>query len=87
MTMDTVRVWDISLPPAPAAASDLRLTGKNPPPWLADLAGAVTGLRVSSDEDETPPPILSDLRKKYPGSSGSGEYAGIWNRFLARAGQ
>jgi WD40 repeat protein len=87
MTMDSVRVWDLSLPSAPPTASDLHLTGKNPPIWLTDLADAVTGLRVASEEDETPPPVLANLRKKYASSSVPREYVGLWNRFLAHDGR
>ena len=53
--MDTVRAWDVSLSRPPVDASKLRFTGKNPPPWLADLADAVAGMKVATEDDETPP--------------------------------
>ena len=85
VAMDTVRAWDVSLSrPAAADASKLRFTGKNPPPWLADLADAVSGMRVATEDDETPPITLSDLRQTYADGPVPKEYAPIWNRFLAR---
>ncbi len=85
--MDTIRAWDVSLSRPSIDVSKLRLTGKKPPPWLADLADAIAGLKVASEDDETPPPILSELRKKYADSEVSGEYAPVWNRFLAEGGR
>jgi WD40 repeat protein len=85
--MDTVRAWDVSLSRPAADISKLRFTGKKPPPWLADLADAVAGVRVPSEDDETPPVVLSELRRKYAGSSVPKEYAPVWDRFLAHGGQ
>ena len=85
--MDTIRVWDVSLSRPPIDASKLRLTGKKPPPWLADLADAVAGLKLPSEDDETPPPIFSELRKTYADSTAPKEYAPVWNRFLAEDGR
>ena len=87
MTMDTVRAWDVSFRKPPLDASTLNFTGKSPPAWLPDVAEAVAGLKGASDEDETPPMILSELRKKYAGKRVRTEYAPIWNRFLAAEGQ
>ena len=85
VAMDTVRAWDISLSrPAAPDASKLRFTGKNPPTWLADLADAVAGMRVATEDDETPALTLADLRQTYPAAPVPKEYAPIWNRFLAR---
>ena len=86
--MDTIRAWDVSLSRPPIDPAKLHLTGKKkPPPWLADLADAVSGLKVASEDDETPPPVLSELRKDYADSSVSKEYAPVWNRFLAEDGR
>lgn len=85
--MDTIRAWDVSLGRPAIDASKLRLTGKKSPPWLVDLADAVAGLKVASEDDDTPPPILSELRKKYADSAAPKEYAPVWNRFLAEDGR
>ena len=85
--MDTVRAWDVSFSRPALDASKLRFTGKNPPVWLAELADAVAGLKVATEDDETPTLVLSELRKKYAGSSVPEEYKAVWNRFLADGGQ
>ena len=85
--MDTVRAWDVSLSRPVVDASKLRVSKKSPPPWLADLADAVSGMKVATEDDETSAPTLSELRKKYAGSSVPEEYKAVWNRFLANAGQ
>jgi hypothetical protein len=85
--MDTVRAWDVSLSRPVVDASKLRLLKKSPPPWLADLADAVAGMKVATEDDETSAPTLSELRKKYAGSSVPEEYKAVWNRFLANGGQ
>jgi WD40 repeat protein len=83
MGMDTLRIWDLSLPPA-GDVSQMHLTGEDPPPWLPDLADAVAGLRTPAaiDEEDPRPPILSDVRKKYAETSTPDEYKPIWNRFF-----
>jgi conflict system STAND superfamily ATPase len=86
-SMDTVRAWDVSFSRPALDASKLRFTGKNPPVWLAELADAITGLRVVSEDDETPTLVLSELRKKYAGTSMPEEYKPVWDRFFANAGQ
>ena len=85
--MDTVRAWDVSLSRPVVDASKLRVLKKSPPPWLADLADAVAGMKVATEDDETSAPTLSELRKKYAGSSVPEEYKAVWNRFLADGGQ
>ena len=88
MGMDTLRVWDLSLPPA-GDISQMHFTGQDPPAWLSDLADAVAGLRIPAaiDEDDPRPPILSDVRKKYAETLTPDEYKPIWNRFFGNSGQ
>ena len=88
MGMDTLRVWDLSLPPA-GDISQMHFTGEDPPAWLPDLADAVAGLRIPAaiDEDDPRPPILSDVRKKYAETLTPDEYKPIWNRFFGNSGQ
>ncbi len=83
LALDSVRVWDVSLREAADSGATPRFSGKSPPPWLPDLAGAVAGLRVAAEEEESPPVILSELRKKYVGQPIPKEYLPLWNRYLA----
>jgi hypothetical protein len=83
----TVRVWDVSLNPPAADTSKLRFTGKKVPPWLADLADAVAGMRVASEDDDKPPSSLSQLKKTYAGKYVSPEYKSVWDRFFPNGGQ
>jgi len=82
-SMDAVRVWDLALRKSPAGASALRFTGKAPPVWLQELADAVAGMRQVADDNESPPAVLSELRKKYVTSAFPKEYEPLWDRFLA----
>jgi hypothetical protein len=86
-SMDTVRVWDVSFRTPVVGASALRFSGKSPPEWLDDVADAVAGLKPALEEDDSPPSVLSDLRKKYSSSAVRGEYAPVWKRFLAKGDQ
>lgn len=81
-TMNTVRVWDTSFRKPVTDDGRARFDGKAAPLWLSDLAEAITGVRVTTDEDDLPPPSLAEVRKKYAGSSFPGQYQIIWNRFL-----
>jgi hypothetical protein len=85
--LDTVRVWDVSLERPRMDTSKIRFTGKKAPPWLADLADAVSGLKVVTEDDDTPPVILSDVRKQVAQDAIPKEYAPVWNRFFANGGQ
>jgi hypothetical protein len=89
MALDTLRVWDLSFSQRPAQVSRAHFSGKNPPPWLPDLADAVAGLRMAAglEEDDPKPRLLSDLRKQHAGSSVPEEYKPVWDRFLASGGQ
>jgi WD40 repeat protein len=83
-TMNTVRVWDTSFRKPVTDAGNIRFDGKSAPLWLSELAEAITGVSVTTDEEDLPPPTLSDVRKKYAGRSFSPQYDIIWNRFLLR---
>lgn len=83
-TMNTVRVWDTSFRKPVTDAGSVRFDGESPPLWLSELAEAITGVRVTTDEDDLPPPTLSDVRQRYAGSSFPEQYEIIWNRFLLR---
>lgn len=83
-TMNTVRVWDTSFRKPITDVGRVRFDGESPPLWLSELAEAITGVRVTTDEDDLPPPTLADVRQKYAGTSFPKQYEIIWNRFLVR---
>jgi hypothetical protein len=81
-TMNTVRIWQTTFrKPAPDDGR-ARFDGKNAPLWLSDLAEAITGVRVTTDEDDLPPPTISGVRKKYAGATFPEQYQIVWDRFL-----
>jgi hypothetical protein len=84
-TMNMVRVWDTSFRKPVTDAGRIHFDGKSPPQWLSELADAITGGRLTTDDDDLPPPTLSDLRTKYGNSSFPEQYQIIWNRFLVRS--
>ena len=65
--MDTVRAWDVSLARPAARRFQTALYGKEiRRPGCADLADAVAGMKIpTEDDEESAPTVLSDLRKKY----------------------
>lgn len=84
MSMNTVRIWDTSFRKPVTDADRIRFDGKSAPLWLSELAEAITGVSVTTDEEDLPPPTLSGVREKYAGRSFSPQYDIIWNRFLLR---
>jgi hypothetical protein len=76
-------VWDLALRKPAVDISNLRFTGKSAPPWLSEIADAVAGVRALADDNETPVLTLSELKKKYAGTTVPKEYTPIWDRFLA----
>ena len=43
-TLDTIRVWDTRFKPPLPNAEAFQFSGSSAPPWLADLAEAITGV-------------------------------------------
>jgi WD40 repeat protein len=82
MTMNTVRVWDTSFRKPVTDAGRIRFDGKSAPLWLSELAEAITGERVTTDEDDLPPPTIADVRKNHADKPVPEQYQIIWNRFL-----
>jgi hypothetical protein len=41
------------------------------------------GVRVTTDEDDVAPPTISDVRKRWAGTSFPEQYQVVWNRFLS----
>lgn len=83
-TMNTVRVWDTSFRKPVTDDGRVRFDGKAAPLWLSELAEAITGVRVTTDEDDLPPPTISDVRKNHAGKPFPEQYQIIWDRFLRR---
>jgi WD40 repeat protein len=81
-TMDTIRVWESSFRKPVTNDGRARFDGKGAPLWLSDLAEAITGTRVTTDEDDVAPPTISDVRTKYAGVAFPEQYRVVWDRFL-----
>jgi WD40 repeat protein len=80
--MNTVRLWDTSFRKPVTDDGRRRFDGKNAPGWLSDLAEAITGVRVTTDEDDVAVPTISDVRKRWAGTSFPEQYEVVWERFL-----
>jgi hypothetical protein len=77
--VDTMRLVDVSplyrtQEPAPEKFGD-----KPAPPWLAEIAGAVSGLDFSGDGSLL---TLETVRRKYPESKAGNPYEAVWKRFF-----
>jgi hypothetical protein len=85
-TMNTLRVWDTSFRKPITNDGRERFDGKSAPLWLSDLAEAIAGVRVTTDEDDSTPPTIADVRKKWAGTSFPEQYQVVWDRFLREPG-
>jgi hypothetical protein len=70
--LDSIRIWSAPLSDPPPDTDKYQFTGENPPSWLADLAGLVSGL-----EDCDAMFRLSE----YTAKKVQDEYEKIWQRF------
>jgi hypothetical protein len=77
---ETVRVWRTDLPVASAEAKSVQFDGKSPPPWLPDLAEAVSGQRVTPDEESPWTNTLDAIAAK--ATPAEGQYKVIWERYF-----
>jgi hypothetical protein len=57
----------------------IKFQQKPAPPWLADIASAVSALDNTGDGFLT---TLEDVRSKYPESKGGDAYESVWKRFF-----
>ena len=78
---DSMRLIDVSplyrtQKPAPEKFDD-----KPAPPWLADIASAVSALDTSGDGSLL---TLDTVRQRYPESKNGDAYQAVWNRFFPR---
>jgi hypothetical protein len=78
---DSVRLVDVSPLYRPRKAAPERLEEKPAPPWLADIASAVSASDPSQDGSLM---TLEDVRKKYPESKAGDPYESVWKRFFPR---
>jgi hypothetical protein len=76
---DSMRLVDVSPLYRQRQNSPEKLEEKPPPPWLADIASAVSASDPSQDGSLM---TLEDVRKKYPGSKAGDPYESVWKRFF-----
>ena len=76
---DSVRLVDVSPLYRPQEAQTKNLEAKPAPPWLADIASAVSASDPSQDGSLM---TLEDVRKKYPESKAGDPYELVWKRFF-----
>jgi hypothetical protein len=67
------------LPPEPSA--NLQFSDEPTPEWLADLAEAVSGQSITSDEQAPASLSLQSIRDKY-NNKANGPYAVLWKRIF-----
>jgi hypothetical protein len=76
---DNVRLIDVSPLYRPQEDRRENFEEKPAPPWLADIASAVSASDPSQDGSLT---TLEDVRKKYPESKAGDAYESVWKRFF-----
>lgn len=76
---DSLRLIDVGPLNRPWKAPSEKLEVKPAPPWLAEIATAVSASDPSQDGSLT---TLEDVRKKYPGSKAGDPYESVWKRFF-----
>jgi len=76
---DSVRLVDVSPLYRTQDDGSKKLEAKPAPPWLADVASAVSASDPSQDGSLM---TLEDVRKKYPESKAGDPYELVWKRFF-----
>ena len=76
---DSVRLIDVSPLYRPRQTAPEKLEEKPAPPWLAEIASAVSALDNTGDGSLT---TLEDVRKKYPESKAGDAYESVWKHFF-----
>jgi conflict system STAND superfamily ATPase len=76
---DTMRLIDVSPLYRPQEAPPEKFKEKNAPPWLADIASAVSALDVGGDGFLL---TLEAVRKRHPESKAGDPYESVWKRFF-----
>ena len=76
---DSMRLIDVSPLYREQKTPSEKLQEKPAPPWLAEIASAVSAFDPSQDGSLM---TLEDVRKKYPGSKAGDAYELVWKRFF-----
>jgi hypothetical protein len=76
---DSMRLIDVSPLYRTQEAAPENFDGKPAPPWLADIASAVSALDTSGDGSLL---TLETVRKRYPESKAGDAYEAVWKRFF-----
>jgi hypothetical protein len=76
---DSMRLIDVSPMYRPQEAAPENFEGKPVPPWLADIASAVSAFDPSGDGTFM---TLQTVRERYPESKAGDAYESVWKRFF-----
>jgi hypothetical protein len=76
---DTMRLIDVSPLYRAREAAPENFEEKPAPPWLAEIASAVSALDTGGNGSLI---TLEDVRRKYPGSKAGDAYESVWKRFF-----
>ena len=76
---DTMRLIDVSQLYRPQEAPPEKFKEKTAPPWLSDIASAVSALDVGGDGSLL---TLETVRKRHPESKAGDPYEAVWKRFF-----
>jgi hypothetical protein len=80
---DSLRLIDVSPLYRPREAAPEKLEEKPAPPWLADIASAVSASDPSQDGSLI---TLEDVLRKYPEPKTGDAYEAVWKRFFPESG-
>ena len=84
-TLNTIQVWQMGLPQPLSDSCNLSFDGLPAPIWFADLAEAISGARISMDEDDPPSRSLREIAETVAPDQVQGAYLNVWHRFLSEA--
>ncbi|MBV9490478.1 MAG: hypothetical protein JO069_12255 [Verrucomicrobia bacterium] len=79
---DTVQVWDVSVRVKGQNDEAFNADNKAAPPWLADLARAVSGIPRTWDVDDSATTLLSDVLERTPPATIHPPYVRVWKHFF-----
>ena len=79
LNLENVRLVDVTPLYRTQDEASKKLEAKPAPPWLADIASAVSASDPSQDGSLM---TLEDVRKKYPESKAGDPYEAVWKRFF-----
>ena len=76
------QVWHTQLREPLPDSCDLNFDGLPAPTWFADLAEAVSGAKISVDEDDPTSRSLADIAETVAPDQVQGCYVNVWRNFL-----